>query len=462
MCDTMVATPPVTAGGVMIVGKNSDREPNEAQNVTFVPAMDHAHGDMVKCTYIDVPQVPHTYAALLSRPFWMFGAEMGVNEHGVAIGNEAVFTREKYIKQGVLTGMDLLRLALERSATAQEALEIITSLIRDYGQGGNCAMNGSLVYHNSFIIADPENAWILETAGIHWAALRVKDLHSISNCLTIGEEFDLTSPGLEAYAAAKGYMKRGRKLDFARDFSDTLFTHFAGGRVRRSCSRGLLAEHAGSINSAKMMDVLRDHNGPEPFRPGKAPMKRVCMHAGGLISSQSTGSMVAVLKKGYAPLVYMTGTAAPCLGLFKPHILAPGQAEYRGNRFTAQSPFGGLDLYGSADSRYNPDTLWWRGEEMHRRVLMNYPVRAPEWQEQRDRIEQKMMEQVESSWMKQKGGPGEDFPAGIVDELIEENLSGVDRVSGEYPNSAKGADAPLWFRAQWKYYCRKAGMLTCS
>jgi secernin len=30
MCDTLVATPPVTAAGAMLFGKNSDRERNEA------------------------------------------------------------------------------------------------------------------------------------------------------------------------------------------------------------------------------------------------------------------------------------------------------------------------------------------------------------------------------------------------------------------------------------------------
>ena len=33
MCDTVVATPETTADGVTLFGKNSDREPNEAQHV---------------------------------------------------------------------------------------------------------------------------------------------------------------------------------------------------------------------------------------------------------------------------------------------------------------------------------------------------------------------------------------------------------------------------------------------
>ncbi|HMN61183.1 MAG TPA: carcinine hydrolase/isopenicillin-N N-acyltransferase family protein, partial [Anaerolinea sp.] len=122
----------------MIFGKNSDREPNEAQEVVMLPAKDYPAGSEVRCTYRSIPQARHTHAVLLLKPFWMWGAEMGANEFGVVIGNEAVFTRVKMEKGDGLIGMDYLRLALERAHNADEALDVMTELLAEYGQGGNC------------------------------------------------------------------------------------------------------------------------------------------------------------------------------------------------------------------------------------------------------------------------------------------------------------------------------------
>src|SRR5690554_5764649 len=152
MCDTVVATREATADGVAVFGKNSDREPNEAHHLLYIPAAEHPAGARVQCTYLDIPQVERTYAVLLAKPFWIWGAEMGANEHGVVIGNEAVFTRVPYEKGRALIGMDLLRLALERAATAREAVTVITDLLAEYGQGGNCGFAHEFYYHNSFLI----------------------------------------------------------------------------------------------------------------------------------------------------------------------------------------------------------------------------------------------------------------------------------------------------------------------
>ncbi len=133
MCDTIA----IVSDGEVLFAKNSDRDPNESQILDWQERAAHPAGSTLTCTHIEIPQVEQTWAVLVSRPFWMWGAEMGANEHGLIIGNEAVFTRESVPETG-LTGMDLVRLALERSRTADEAVDTITSLIAAHGQGGRC------------------------------------------------------------------------------------------------------------------------------------------------------------------------------------------------------------------------------------------------------------------------------------------------------------------------------------
>lgn len=154
MCDTLVS---ITDEGVLCA-KNSDRDPNEAQVPRWVPAADHPAGSRLRCTWIDIPQAPHTNAVLISQPWWMWGAEMGTNEHGLTIGNEAVFTHEPK-GDAALLGMDLVRLGLERATGADEAVEVIVTLLERHGQGGSASHeHPGFTYHNSFLIADPDGA----------------------------------------------------------------------------------------------------------------------------------------------------------------------------------------------------------------------------------------------------------------------------------------------------------------
>lgn len=57
MCDTFVCTGSATADGSVIFGKNSDREPNEAQILEYRKPAVYGKGEEVKCTYISIPQV---------------------------------------------------------------------------------------------------------------------------------------------------------------------------------------------------------------------------------------------------------------------------------------------------------------------------------------------------------------------------------------------------------------------
>ncbi len=375
MCDTFIALPPVTDDGAVIFGKNSDREPNEAQVLEYRPARFFSAPQSVACTYRTIPQVKEIYAVLLCRPFWMWGAEMGANEKGVVIGNEAVFTRMPLDKSGGLTGMDLLRLALERSATAAQALEIITGLLADHGQGGICGYEDKrFAYHNSFLIADPREGWVLETAGSMWAAIKVRDFYSISNALTIAEEFDEAHPALIDTARQKGWLKTGQTFHFARCYSDWFYTTFSASGQRRDRSLDLIRNFKGEMNTAAAFNILRDHQ-DEDYRPDSHFLgNRICAHAANKLArnaSQTTGSLVAHLTT-QTQTCWATGTAAPCTAIFKP-IWLEGEV----------LPELGIEPAG----RFDPQSLWWHHEQLHRRILLNYSDRIRRYRAERDRLE---------------------------------------------------------------------------
>jgi len=394
MCDTLAV---VSSDGVLFA-KNSDRDPNEAQVLDWQPRAKHAPGARVRCTWIEIPQAPATHAVLLSRPFWMFGAEIGANEHGVAIGNEAVFTREPYAATG-LTGMDLLRLALERAATADEAVQVIVSLLEQYGQGGGCGHeNRAFTYHNSFLVADPRGAVVLETAGRHYATERVSGARSISNVLTIPA--------------------------FARAHSDRIKTRVAGGRARLARTSELcrLAK-----SPADLVAVLRDHGAGRRwpvYARATGAMRAPCMHAGGLVAaSQTTASWVAELRTG-ASLHWVTATAAPCLAVFKPvRVTEP------------------LDLGPAPTDRFDPNSLWWRQERLHRSLIADPTRLAEDYLAERDALEAQLgLEHC---------GPAQSFAR--ADALLARWL---ERIS---PLSLRDTRPPI-ARAYWRRRDARAGL----
>jgi len=350
MCDTLV----LKKDGVVFFGKNSDREPGEAQLVVRLPPVRNDRQKSLKTTYIEIDQTANRHGVILSKPFWIWGAEMGANDRGVVIGNEAVFTR-LIDKTPGLIGMDLLRLGLERGDTAEHALHVIVELLQTHGQGGVCGFRDKhLRYDNSFIIADSEQAWILETAGRHWVAKKVESTASISNCLTIGDEYDLSSDGLEDFARKKGLFSGNGRLNFKETFDTRFIPYFAASRHRLGLSEGCLkAMITGSdVTVLQMMDALRSHF-KEPFTPASGTNRDVCMHAGGLSRrSQTCGSMVSRL----APDIqshFFTGTSAPCMSVFKPAGFDPG------------IKFSVLKM----DENTVAGSLWHNHEQVHRRLL---------------------------------------------------------------------------------------------
>ncbi len=398
MCDTLV----VVESGRVLFGKNSDRDPNEAQVLDWQPRREHAEGQRLRCTWIEIPQVSRTHAVLLSRPYWMWGAEIGANEHGVVIGNEAVFTRQPYARTG-LTGMDLLRLALERADSAEQAVAVMIALLEEFGQGGGCGHeNRRFTYHNSFLVADRRGAYVLETAGQLHAVEEVRRARSISNGLTVA--------------------------GFARANSDTIKTHVSACRMRRERTQQL-AERAGGL--AEVMRILRDH-GDGREHPAYSWLNGAtsapCMHAGGVAAaSQTTSSWVCELRPDGAAH-WVTATAAPCVSLLKPvRVLEP------------------LDLGPQPGDVADQRSLWWRHERLHRRVLCDPATLRPRFIPERD--------EVEAAWLAQPPEPREAF--GEADRLLSRWTLAA---SGQPTRDIR----PLFVRRYWRKRNRRAGLEECG
>ncbi len=392
MCDTIVIVRPDR----VLFAKNSDRDPNEGQALDWRPRLEHRPGENVRCTWVEIPQVERTHAVLLSRPFWMWGAEMGANEHGVVIGNEAVFTDQPYLDEG-LTGMDLVRLGLERGSSAQEALEAIIRLLEEHGQGGGCGHeHRGFTYHASFLIADPAGAWVLETAGQRWAENRVEGVRTISNGLTIH--------------------------GFADRHTDKIKSWASRCRIRQA----LTAKAARSARgAADLMAMLRDHGDGRPsprYDWLTGGISAPCVHPGGLVvNSQTTASWVSELGPDGCRH-WATATAAPCTSLFKPvRVTEP------------------LLLGPTPTDVADPDSLWWRHERLHRRVMRNPDRLLPLFTAQRD--------EVESGWLADPPAPGEAFADG--DRLL-------DRWTAAVLSERVRDTRPLRLRRYWRVRNRRA------
>ena len=385
MCDTMAAGGVATVSGFTMFAKNSDRERNEAQFLEMLPAQDYGRGAVVRCTYVAIPQAARTHAVLLSRPFWIWGAEMGANEHGVVIGNEAVHPRALPQRRETLIGMDLLRLGLERGATAAQAVDVITGLLERYGQGGSCGHMARRYYDNSFIIADATEVYVLETIGRRWAVERTGPARAISNTYTIGTDITAGSPDLEAYARAEGWWKGNRPFDFAAAVTNPDNPGLSGAIGRCARATELLARQLGKIDTASMMANLRDNgtaaqDNPD-FHPQQINGATICMHAAdGTRRGQSVAGQVSDLRQGGA-VHWVTGTSAPCTSVFKPVFIDAGLPP-QGKR---------------PGDRADPSTLWWRHEQLHRAMVQGDYAAAMTWfRPERDALEADFRARVES------------------------------------------------------------------
>lgn len=144
-----------------------------------------------------------------------------MNEFQVTIGETTFGGRPELVDStGIMDYGSLIYVALQRSRTAKEAIKVMTDLVKEYGYYSS---------GESFTVADPNEAWILEmigkgpgVKGAVWVAVRIPDdcIAAHANQSRI-HKFDMNdknnclySPDVISFAREKGYFS-GMNKDFS-------------------------------------------------------------------------------------------------------------------------------------------------------------------------------------------------------------------------------------------------------
>lgn len=380
-CDTFAARADTAQNGQNFFAKNSDRPLGEAQPLRFYPAADYAPDARLACSEIEISQAPHTYAVIGSQPYWIWGFEMGLNECGVVIGNEAQGSNEPADPQTGLLGMDLLRLGLERGATAYEAMHVIIDLLETYGQNANAHPRRDRRYENSYMIVDCNEIWLLETAGRRYAARRIdKGTAAISNCYSIGTLFDECSNDLISHAVEQRWIRATEPFDFARAYTKPAARQAASVPRYRRLQKLLAAAH-GCVGFETAQAVLRDHFEGELIAPrfgaAEGTFTTICMHAMSEDNSQTAASLLTTYDQTLGPVSrYCPST--PCTSVYLPVY------------WTGSLPA----CMEAAGATFAPDSLWWTAERLGFAVHVDFDRFAPQVRPELDALEQALQQRT--------------------------------------------------------------------
>ena len=168
-CTNFIVGKKASADGSVICTYNAD-DYGMFIGLCHYPAATHQKGEMrliydwdTRSYHGSIPEAPVTYNVIGN-----------INEYQVTIGETTYGGREEMVDTtGIIDYGSLIYIALQRSKTAREAIQVMTSLTETYGY---CSEG------ETFTICDPEEAWIMEmmgkgpgSKGVVWVAMRIPD-----------------------------------------------------------------------------------------------------------------------------------------------------------------------------------------------------------------------------------------------------------------------------------------------
>jgi secernin len=268
--DMLVALARATTDQTTLFGHNSNQCRGQGATLVQTPGREHAPGEQVQIGELLLPQARRTWSVLAGRPGSAWGYTHGVNEKGVAVGGTPIDTVLE-CGRPCLSGSDLVRLALERGDSARQAVEVVADLICRHGQGPSVGEGaaGPEGRNTALLLADAEEAFVLEASGQHWALGHVGSVRAVAGACMLRQDWDRISRGLSALAIARGWWPEdGCKLDFAGALGRRQLDH---AQVLRRWGQATmtLEHHSGQVDLPLVRRLLRDlaemvapHEGP--------------------------------------------------------------------------------------------------------------------------------------------------------------------------------------------------------
>ena len=308
----------ISTDGSMLLAHNNDLPGDNASVVEKIPRLKHNAEDVIEFpSSLKIPQVSETYEWMAQRVCRGFveGDAVAVNEFqvaiagGVALGkdrNEKASKAFPMVKEGLTGGVRYI--ALERTKTARECIELLGELYSKYG----------ITYPSGVGIADPNEIWYIEAGGgYQWAAVKVPNnaVWVQANGFRIGEinwndkDNFLYSPNLKEEVVKKGlWSPKDGPFNFSKVFgrgkkqsSEHSVKYYDSRRVWRAMTLldpslnldpdamefPMFISPKEKVSLSKLTSILRDHYQQTQYnvfpKGGKAPMERAiavtgCVH----------------------------------------------------------------------------------------------------------------------------------------------------------------------------------------
>ena len=343
-CSSVIIGRAASETGYVIAAHNEDDKHGVAA-VYQVPRKHHAPGEVV--VFDDgkarIPEVPETYAYSWTEIRTEAGLAFGdtfVNEKGVSVfSNSCNPCKDRDDESlGGDVGYGLRKLAAERAGSAREGMEIIVSLVEQYG------------YYSSrcYCVCDKDEAWIIQIPRGHVAAARRipdDEVFFIPNWFTI-RQIDFSdvahrewywSEDLVPHAIERGYYVPARDGDYS-DFDFAKAYQDGDGR-RDSWERANAAwplllgrkpednkqvsyKPARKLGLADCKRVLRDHFEGQPYCITEGGRKSPHVDAHFCLCNSSTvESTVILFDEDPALTIVCRAMPRPCILPYVPWFL---------------------------------------------------------------------------------------------------------------------------------------------